>query len=91
MNPKSEFEKYLRHLPSDSSFLAFDLETERFFKAETGIQDTEELRKHIIEVQEEAYKASHCRVFANCGHRPGVTLFPCPGFPVSLYPRIQIC
>ena len=48
-----------------------DPEAERFFKAETGIQDTEELRKHIIGVQEEAYKVS-CHLFV---HR----ISPCRG------------
>ena len=58
MNRNSEVEAYLRALPSDASFLVLDPETEDFFKAETGIQDSEESRKHIVEVQEEAYKVS---------------------------------
>jgi hypothetical protein len=33
---------------------------EAFFKAETGIQNTEELRKHIIEIKEEACKVNGC-------------------------------
>ena len=40
------------------ALLIMDPDTERFFKAGTGIQDTEELRKHIIQVQRDAYKAS---------------------------------
>ena len=40
--------------------LELNLEEETFLKAETGIQDTEELRKHIIEVKEEAYKVTGC-------------------------------
>ena len=43
---------------SADALLVLDPDTVRFFKAETGIQDTEELRKHIIQVQQEAYKAS---------------------------------
>ena len=35
-------------------------EQEAFLKAETRIQDSEELRKHIIEVQEKAYQVSSC-------------------------------
>ena len=58
MNRNSEVEAYLRALPSDASFLVLDPEIEEFFKAQTGIQDSDELRKHIVEVQEEAYKVS---------------------------------
>jgi len=43
----------------DGTLLELDPKEEAFLKAETGIQDTEELRKHITEVQEEAYKASN--------------------------------
>jgi hypothetical protein len=43
---------------SGGDLLVLDPDTERFFKAETGIQDSEELRKHIIQVQQDAYKAS---------------------------------
>jgi len=56
MSEASELEAMLRALPPDNNFLVLDPETERFFKAETGIQDSEELRKHIIEVQGEAYR-----------------------------------
>jgi hypothetical protein len=44
---------------SAEALLVMDPDTERFFKAETGIQDSEELRKHIIQTQQEACKASH--------------------------------
>jgi hypothetical protein len=43
---------------SAGALLVMIPDTERFFKAETGIQDTGELRKHIIQTQQEAYKAS---------------------------------
>lgn len=61
MDGGNELEAALRALPPDGSFLVMNPETESFFKAETGIQDSEELRKHMIEVQEEAYKVSHRR------------------------------
>lgn len=56
MSRKSEAEAYLRSLPPDGSFLTLDPETETFFKEETGITDSNELREHIIKVQEEAYE-----------------------------------
>lgn len=35
-----------------------------FFKAQTGIQDEEELKKHVVHVQQEAWKAIiPCRMF----------------------------
>lgn len=61
MNSKTEVEAVLRALPLNSSLLVMDPDTERFFKEETGIRDGEELRKHIIEVQTEAYKVIHRR------------------------------
>jgi hypothetical protein len=47
-------------LDLDETLLELDPEEEAFFKSETGIQDTEELRRHIVEVQEDAYKVSRC-------------------------------
>ena len=44
----------------DSTFLELGPEEEAFFKSETGIQDTEELREHILKVQEDAYKVDRC-------------------------------
>ena len=49
-------EAHLRTLHIDGALLKLDPEEEAFFKAETGIQDTEALKKHIVEVHEEAYK-----------------------------------
>lgn len=43
---------------STGALLVLGPDAERFFKAETRIQDSEKLRKHIIQVQQEAYKAS---------------------------------
>ena len=51
MDQDSQFE-------SSGALLVLDPDTEMFFKVETRIQDTEELRKHIIQVQQEACKAS---------------------------------
>jgi len=58
MNVDIQTETRLRALPLDSTLLELNPEEEAFFKSETGIQDTEELREHIIEVQEGAYKVS---------------------------------
>ena len=44
--------------PFDDTLFGLEPEEEAFFKAETGIQDPEELKKHAIEVHEEAYKVS---------------------------------
>jgi len=51
-----ETETYLRAFQFDGTPLELGPEEEAFFKAETGIQNPEELRKHVIEVHEEAYK-----------------------------------
>jgi len=53
-----ETEMHLRALHLDGTLLELKPEEEAFFKSETGIQDTEELKKHIIEVQEDAYGVS---------------------------------
>lgn len=58
MSPDGEVRAHLSTLCLDGTFLELGPKEEAFFKAETGIQDAEELRKHIIEVQEEAYKVS---------------------------------
>ena len=76
----------LRTLYLDDSFLELNPGEEAFFKAETGIQDTEELTKHIVGVQEEAYKVSRCSR-ANWVHSHGaVTLYLGPS--VSLHSRV---
>jgi hypothetical protein len=59
MERNTEIEEYLRALPPDASFLVLNAEAEEFFKSETGIPDGDELRKHMVEVQEDAYKVSH--------------------------------
>ena len=59
MTPNGEIETRLRTIRLDGTLLQLDPDGEAFFRAETRIQDTEELKKHIIEVQEEAYKVSN--------------------------------
>ena len=56
--PSAEIEGVLRTTPLDHSLLVLNPDTEAFFKAETGIQDIEKLREHIIGVQKEAFKVS---------------------------------
>lgn len=42
--------------------MLLDLKEEeaQFFKSQTGIQDDEELRNHIIQVQKKAYQVYSC-------------------------------
>ena len=58
MPSDNETETPSRTLYLDGTLLELDPKEESFFKAETGIQDTDELKKYITEVQEEAYKVS---------------------------------
>ena len=92
MNQDRDLESVLRALPLDSRHLVLDPETETFFKKETGIQDGEELKKHITEIQEEAYKVSYCRSvdrgFSTRGSNVRCVL--CSGFPLSMHSWIQI-
>ena len=89
-----EAETRLRIRPLDDTLLESSPEEEAFFKFETGIQDTEELRKHIIEVQADAYKVSrHVRrsdeIHRGLGQR--VTLyFVFSGLPVSLHSGVRV-
>jgi len=53
-----ENEEHYRAFHFDGTLLELGPEEEAFFKVETGIQDSQELRKHIIDVHEEAYKVS---------------------------------
>lgn len=43
----------------DTSLYNLSPEQAAFFKTHTGIDDDEELKRHILEVQAKAYKASH--------------------------------
>ena len=60
MSTEAEAESDFRTLHLDSTWLELNPGEEAFFKLETGIQDTEELRKHIIDIQRDAYKVSFC-------------------------------
>ncbi|EIW83445.1 hypothetical protein CONPUDRAFT_52099 [Coniophora puteana RWD-64-598 SS2] len=42
--------------PPDDSFYALTPEQSGFFKAQTGIQDDEELKQHVLHVQKKAYE-----------------------------------
>jgi len=53
-----ENEEHYLTFQFDGTLLELGPEEEAFSKVETGIQDPEELRKHIIDVHEEAYKVS---------------------------------
>ena len=77
---------------SADSLLLLDPDTERFFKAETGIQDAEELREHIIQVQQDAYKASCYLPTDDVLSRGAVlnVLFLCLALSVSLHSWVQI-
>ena len=44
--------------PLDESLYALDGQALEFMKTQTGIEDAEELKKHIINVQTEAYAVS---------------------------------
>ena len=96
MNLDSEAEKLLRSLPPDGSFLALDHETEKFFKEETGIQDGEELKRHIIKVQQEAYEVSP-GTSADPAHLPGggnvvfrSQVFPYPCIRAFRFAKLKI-
>jgi len=56
MNTDIETEIRFHTFPLNDTLLKLNSEEEAFFKSETGIQDTEELRKHIVRVQQDAYK-----------------------------------
>jgi hypothetical protein len=43
----------------DTSLYSLSSEQAAFFKAQTGIDDDEELKRHILEMQAKAYEASH--------------------------------
>lgn len=77
---------------STGALLVLDPDTERFFKVETRIQDTEELRKHIIQVQQEACKAGRYFLANGVLHMEAAlnTVFVCSGLPLSLYSWVQV-
>jgi hypothetical protein len=46
----------LKSLPFDESLYSLDSEARAFFKAQTRIDDDEDLKRHILAVQKKAYK-----------------------------------
>ena len=87
MDQDTNVKSHLQALPLDSSLLVLRPDIEEFFKVETGIQDTEELKKHIVQVQEEAYKVAH-RSFPE--PRSSVEAVMFSGLPVPLHSGVQI-
>ncbi|KAG2055204.1 hypothetical protein BDR06DRAFT_1046346, partial [Suillus hirtellus] len=49
----------------DTSLHSLSSEQAEFFKAQTGIDDDEDLKRHILEVQAKAYQASHSQWTSN--------------------------
>jgi len=93
MNIDVETETRFRALHPDDTLLELNPEEEAFFKLETGIQNTEELRKHIIKVQEDAYKVSRCsRADQIESALRAVTLscVPCSDLPVFMHSWVQV-
>ena len=86
MSTEAEAETDLRTLHLDSTWLELNPEEEAFFKSETGIHDTEELRKHIIHIQENAYKVSCCSRTTWIKSTDSNTIFWAQVYP---YPCIQ--
>ena len=78
----AQTETHLRALPLDGVSLGMTPEEEAFLKSETGIQDTEELKKHIIEVRKDAYKVSRCSRTDRTKSTPGSNIV----FRVQVYP-----
>ena len=74
----SETETHFRTLHVDGTLLELGPEEEEFFKAETRIQDPEELRKHVVKVHEEAYEVGARSVHRSIERNPVATLcFAC--------------
>jgi len=96
MNIDVATETRLRTLHLDDTLLGLDPEEEAFFRSETGIQDTEELREHIIEVQEDAYKVNRrSRVYQIRYTRIGnimlrVQVYPYPCIRGFRFTRLKI-
>ena len=60
MNADGETGTLFRTLHLEDTLLELNPEEEAFLKSAMGIQDTEELKKHIVEVQEDGRKVSRC-------------------------------
>ena len=88
----TETETCLRALHLDGTLLGLNPEEEAFFKSETGIQDTDELKKHIIEVQEDAYKVRCCLngISADSNILFHVQVYPYPCIRGFRFTRLKI-
>ena len=82
----------LRALRLDDSFLKLNPEEEAFLKSETGIQDTGELKKHVIKVQEDAYKVRCClnRIATDSNVMFRVQVYPYPCIRGFRFTRLKI-
>ena len=58
-------------VPLDPSLYSIEDDALEFMKASTGIQDPEELKKHILAVQEEAYAVCMGSGLPRGTHSPG--------------------
>ncbi|EIW76283.1 hypothetical protein CONPUDRAFT_64653 [Coniophora puteana RWD-64-598 SS2] len=70
--------------PADDGYFALSPDEAAFFKAQTGIEDDEELKRHIIGVQRKAYEASE--LFAPY---PCILLFTFLDFIMGKLPAYQ--
>jgi hypothetical protein len=82
----SAAEKALIRLPLDESLYSLNPEEKTFFKSQTGIDDDDALRDHILAVQKKAY-AVH--------PYPGIRRFSFTKFRITLWPAygraLQLC
>jgi hypothetical protein len=65
----------------ERSFLVLEKDEEEFYRSETGITDLDELKEHILAIQEEAYKVLNS---VTCLFVEG-PLTTIVGFPVQLH------
>lgn len=62
MSPESIFTDASKRPPLDDSLFSLEADEEAFFKELTGITDDEELRRHIIGIQKQAYEVLSAEV-----------------------------
>ena len=72
----------------DERFYYLTDEESTFFKQQTGIQDDEELKAHILGVQAEAYKV--CRARHDDG-KALIMLILKIGSTLPLHPTLRVC
>jgi hypothetical protein len=79
----------LAKVPLDESLYSLGEELATFFKQQTGIRDDEELKRHAMEVQKEAYDV--CRRPVKSVALMGLTrlIFPL-GIPLSLHQAFHV-